>query len=137
MITNPLTMINHIKRHAGKSWLFNYVPHFKIWRKFLQDPANIYLLKANNKSIRKWCDICSKLTIKTPEVLVFLLSTLKFFHSFFCFYCFEQVNVSWGPMFHDHNLHGKIFKYLIKLRHYRHCYQQTKMQPRDNERKFD
>ena len=40
-------------------------------------------------------------------------------------------------MFHDHNLHGKIFKYLIKLRHYRHWYQQTKMQPRDNERKFD
>ena len=30
-------------------------------------PANIYLFKVNNKNIRKRCEICSKLTIKTPE----------------------------------------------------------------------
>ena len=30
-------------------------------------PANIYLLKFNNRSTRKRCGICSKLTIKTPE----------------------------------------------------------------------
>ena len=29
--------------------------------------ANIYLLKINNRNIRKKCEICSKLTIKTPE----------------------------------------------------------------------
>ena len=29
-------------------------------------PANIYLFKVNNRNIRKRCEICSKLTIKTP-----------------------------------------------------------------------
>ena len=28
---------------------------------------NIYLFKVNNKHTRKRCEICSKLTIKTPE----------------------------------------------------------------------
>ena len=40
-----------------------------------KDPANIYLFKVNNKNTRKRCEICSKLTIKTP------------------------VNVSWGVYF--------------------------------------
>ena len=31
------------------------------------NPANIYLFKVNNRSTRKRCEICSKLTIKTPE----------------------------------------------------------------------
>ena len=30
-------------------------------------PANIYLFKVNNKNTRKRCEICSQLTIKTPE----------------------------------------------------------------------
>ena len=30
-------------------------------------PASIYLLKVNNRNTRTWCEICSKLTIKTPE----------------------------------------------------------------------
>ena len=30
-------------------------------------PAGIYLLKVNNGNPRKMCEICSKLTIKTPE----------------------------------------------------------------------
>ena len=30
-------------------------------------PANIYLFKVNNRNFRKRCEICSKLTIKTPE----------------------------------------------------------------------
>ena len=29
--------------------------------------ANIYLFKVNNRNTRKKCEICSKLTIKTPE----------------------------------------------------------------------
>ena len=29
--------------------------------------ANIYLLKVNNRNTRKRCEICSKLTIQTPE----------------------------------------------------------------------
>ena len=30
-------------------------------------PAGIYLLKFNNRNTRARCEICSKLTIKTPE----------------------------------------------------------------------
>ena len=31
------------------------------------NPVRIYLLKVNNKNTRTRCEICSKLTIKTPE----------------------------------------------------------------------
>ena len=30
-------------------------------------PANFYLFKVNNRNTPKRCEICSKLTIKTPE----------------------------------------------------------------------
>ena len=30
-------------------------------------PADIYLLQVNNRNTRTRCEICSKLTIKTPE----------------------------------------------------------------------
>ena len=30
-------------------------------------PTNIYLFKVNNRNTRKRCEICSKLTTKTPE----------------------------------------------------------------------
>ena len=30
------------------------------------DPAGIYLLKVNNRNTRTRCEICTKLTIKTP-----------------------------------------------------------------------
>ena len=38
-----------------------------IWLLFDSYPANIYLFKVNNKNTRKRCEICSKLTVKTPE----------------------------------------------------------------------
>ena len=62
--------------------------------------------KSTNETLRKRCEMCLKLTIKTPEqrcdvVLVFLL-TLDTLHIFFqCFYFssvfidFEQEHVSW------------------------------------------
>ena len=31
------------------------------------NPAGIYLLKVNNRNTRTRCEICSKITIKTPE----------------------------------------------------------------------
>ena len=34
---------------------------------FINAPANIYLLKVNNRNTRKRSEICSKVTIKTPE----------------------------------------------------------------------
>ena len=59
-----------------------------------RNPANIYLFQVNNRNIRKRCEICLKLTIKTPDiVLVVLLSTLNIFHTFFrCFYCWLWTN---------------------------------------------
>ena len=41
-------------------------------------PAGNYLFKVNNKSTRTRCEICSKLTIKTPE---------RRLASFWCLYC--------------------------------------------------
>ena len=32
-----------------------------------RSPAGIYLLKVNNRNTRTRCEICSKLTINTPE----------------------------------------------------------------------
>ena len=48
-------------------------------------PAGIYLLKVNNRNTRTDCEICPKLTIKTPVngvgvVLGSLLLTLNIFH---------------------------------------------------------
>ena len=53
-------------------------------------PMDIYMLKVNNRNTRTRCEICSKLTIKTPDgvfivdfehishiALVFLLLTLN------------------------------------------------------------
>ena len=39
-------------------------------------PAKIYLFKVNNRNTRKRCEICLKLTIKTPFFAVFLLLVL-------------------------------------------------------------
>ena len=33
----------------------------------IETPAGIYLLKVSNRNTRARCEICSKLTIKTPE----------------------------------------------------------------------
>ena len=63
------------------------------------------MFKAKKKSTRTRFEICSKLTIKTPNntnfvVLVYLLLTLKLFYltpcSMLTFYVnFEQVNTGW------------------------------------------
>ena len=50
--------------------------------------ANIYLFKINDRKSRKSCEICSKLTIKTPERrqgfrFGVLLLTLNIFHTVF------------------------------------------------------
>ena len=41
-------------------------PYSRIFCTVVHFPA-IYLLKVNNRSTRTRCEICSKLTIKTPE----------------------------------------------------------------------
>ena len=51
--------------------------------------ASIYVFKVNNRHTRRRCEICSKLTIKTPERyangvnLVYLLLTSNIFHTLF------------------------------------------------------
>ena len=50
--------------------LSSWFPTWGSNAKYLQKhshPANIYLFKVNNKNTKKQCDICSKLTLKTPE----------------------------------------------------------------------
>ena len=49
-----------------------------------KEQLSIYFFKANNRNTSKRCEICSKLTIKTPDdvVLVFLSLTLTYFTSF-------------------------------------------------------
>ena len=52
------------------------------------NPVNSYLFEFNTRNTRKRCEICSKLTIKTPERRqwprsVFLLLILNIFHAFF------------------------------------------------------
>ena len=66
----------------------------KSLNKVNNNPANIYMLKFNNRSSRKRSKICSKLTIKRHKtdvndvVLAFLLLTLDIFQTFYyCFYC--------------------------------------------------
>ena len=51
------------KEMAGIRWVKKREP---IHRTMLL-PANIYLFEVNNRNTRKMCEICSKLTIKTPE----------------------------------------------------------------------
>ena len=59
--------------------------------------ANIYLCTANNRNTRKRCEICSELTIKTPERHVFIVNFEHISHLFLVLLLvdFEQVNVSW------------------------------------------
>ena len=70
------------------------------------NPANIYLLEVNNRNTRKRCEICSKLTIKTPK-----LSSISIVY-------FEQVNVIWEDELFI-LIHCKIFKVCLPVfQHY-------------------
>ena len=54
------------------------------------NPANIYLFKVNNGSTRTMCEVCSKVTTKTP---VSLLKILKRFHTLLsCFHCWLWIS---------------------------------------------
>ena len=44
-----------------------FVPFNVTCNNLYVNPVDIYLLKVNNRSTRTRCEICSKLTIKTPE----------------------------------------------------------------------
>ena len=78
---------------------YEYVA-MQLCKETLPNPANISLFKINNRSTRKRSDICSKLTIKIPDiefVLVTLSLTLNYFRPSpnFPIVDFEQVNICW------------------------------------------
>ena len=64
--------------------------------KTIIQPDIMYLFKVNNKSTRKRCEICSRLTINdvVDLVLVFLLLTLNIFHNFFSAFIIDVENNS-------------------------------------------
>ena len=66
--------------------------------------ANIYLIKVNNKNTRKRCEICSKLTIKTPE--------RNQWRQYVSMVDFEQVNVSGKDDFQISYFSGKLISKL-------------------------
>ena len=53
------------------------------------------LFKFNNRNTRKRCEICLKLTIKTPERRRSGVFYCYFEHISYLFLVFEEVNVSW------------------------------------------
>ena len=68
--------LEHVRFYSKNSKSLNLVLWFlnlSLWFSCLlylsshQFPASIYLLKVNNRKNRTRCEICSKLTIKTPE----------------------------------------------------------------------
>ena len=78
----PLKSLSKVN-HAVEKWLsaLLFTPS-----KTPMNPAGIYLFKVNNRNTRTRCEICSKLTIKTPERrqwLASLLLTLNIFHTLF------------------------------------------------------
>ena len=57
---------------AQKKWTYHILLKFEILYKYLtlsqiSLPTSIYLLKVNNRNTWARCEICLKLTIKTPE----------------------------------------------------------------------
>ena len=64
-------MASHEKKGACKVNLYSNQIQALYFRMIIETyiffPASIYLFKANITNTRKWCEICSKLTIKTPE----------------------------------------------------------------------
>ena len=96
----------------------------KAWVFLAHLPTNIYLLEVNNRNTRKRCEICSKLTIKTPELL-FLLLTLNIIHFlFYCFYCWlwkrrRKRLVAWTRF-----IYGNKCDWVIKLgKHFQNFWQ--------------
>ena len=66
--------------------MFYFFSFFKInFCHFLSNPVGICMFKVNSINTRTSCEICSKLTIKTPDtvVLVSLLLTLNIFQTLF------------------------------------------------------
>ena len=88
-------------RHLPRCLFHRTFQSLKKCYECLQDPANIYLFKVNNRNTRKSCQICSKLAIRAPE--------RRYWHylSVFVVYIWSSTIVHWKsgqknslPMWH-------------------------------------
>ena len=67
-------------------------------------PTNIYLFIVSNRNTKKRCEICSKLTIKTPErcSTVFIVNFTPFLSV--SIVEFKQESVFWVPSYRFNNV---------------------------------
>ena len=63
-VFHQVLLHNHVT-HLLDKFISKNVYNWRII--ILSNPADIYLLKVNNRNTRTRCEICSKLTINTPE----------------------------------------------------------------------
>ena len=59
--------ISKKSRNSNKMLFCNTTARNVVMLKPSNNPANIYFFKGNNRNNRKRCEICPKLTIKTPD----------------------------------------------------------------------
>ena len=52
---------------SWQGWSIDFLIFINFSNRNINVPASIYLLKVNNRNTGTRCEICSKLTIKTPE----------------------------------------------------------------------
>ena len=63
----------------------------------VNNPAGIYLPKVSNSNTRLRCEICSKLTIKTPGVFVV---NFEYISHFALLFLLLTLNIEWSPFFY-------------------------------------
>ena len=94
--------ISH-KLFLPNSWQVFIKTKFMVRLRLWYFPAGNYMFKVNNRNTRKRCEICSKLTIKTPERRhhwhrsgVFIVNFEHISHcSSVSIVNFEQANADW------------------------------------------
>ena len=60
----------------------------RVLKRLCSFSANIYLFKVNNRNTRKRCEIYSNLTIKTPDLVFFIVNFAHILHLFLVFLSF-------------------------------------------------
>ena len=65
-MANIYLLVSSIKRKQNKIHQ-SFFSNYDMENPVRNNPTNIYLHKVNKRNTRRRCEICSKLTIKTPE----------------------------------------------------------------------
>ena len=92
--------------HKQSILLFLFMQQHETWRCKKPNPASNYTFKVNNRNTRTRCEICSKLTRKTPErcrwrgsgVFMFNFEHILHLALVFLLLLFEQANTGWKPL---------------------------------------